>query len=223
MGKQKREDPLLVALAENRSYTWTQADGGDLASMRGVIKHGQTLTMSPIAQPQEIRVGDIVLVKWHNGYINHLVGEIQGNRFLIVNAVGKVNGWVDGSDIMGRVTQIIEPLPRPSVPDMIEQLAAAYDQVVTRQSGIAADKERFASIIADLRWYAERIGEERWDQQPRSNIWSLAQNLWKLTKQASTISDAGSDELINTLIDQGKRCVGLAAEIIIRFTENQHN
>ncbi len=40
----EHKDPLLVALKEGKSYTWTAPDGGDFASMRKAIKHGQTLT-----------------------------------------------------------------------------------------------------------------------------------------------------------------------------------
>jgi len=117
----KHRDPLLEALKEGRSYTWTVPDGGDLASMREAIKHGQTLTMSPVVNPSEIQVGDLVLVKWHRGNIFHLVGEIQGDQFPIVNSLGKINGWVSGKDILGRITSIIDPEPRPSVPVMLEQ------------------------------------------------------------------------------------------------------
>ena len=115
MAKHKK-DPLLEALKEGRSYTWTIPDGGNLASMRAAIKHGQTLTMSPIVDPAEIQVGDLVLVKWHQSDIFHVVGDIQGNQFLIVNSMGGVNGWVPAGDILGRVTKILEPEPRPSVP-----------------------------------------------------------------------------------------------------------
>ena len=44
MSKRKKS-PLLEALKEGKSYTWTIPDGGNLASMREAIKHGQTLTM----------------------------------------------------------------------------------------------------------------------------------------------------------------------------------
>src|SRR5512147_181698 len=107
----KRKNQMLEALQAGRSYTWTEPDGGDLASMQAAVKHGQTLTMSPIGDPREIQVGDIVFVKWHEGYITHLVQEIQGDQFLIVNSVGKVNGWVKGSEILGRVTHRDEPEP----------------------------------------------------------------------------------------------------------------
>ena len=109
------KDPLLVALQEGKSYTWTAPDGGNFASMRKAIKHGQTLTMSPVADLHEVQVGDIVLVKWHAGTLFHMVGAIQGDRFLIVNSLGKENGWVDGKDILGRVTNIVDPEPRPEV------------------------------------------------------------------------------------------------------------
>ena len=129
----KQKDPLLEALQEGKSYTWTVPDGGNLASMRAAIKHGQTLTMSPIINPGEIQVGNLVLVKWHQGEIFHLVGEIQGDRYLIVNSLGKVNGWVSSKDILGRITNIVEPEPRPSVPIMLEQLNTAYYNLVKNQ------------------------------------------------------------------------------------------
>ena len=72
--------------------------------MRKAIKHGQTLTMSPVVDSSEIQAGDIVLVKWHKGHLFHMVGEIQADRFLIINSLGKVNGWVSGADILGRIT-----------------------------------------------------------------------------------------------------------------------
>ena len=82
----KRKEPLLQALETGESYTWTIPDGGNLASMRKAVKHGQTITMSPIEDPTEIQVGDIVYVKWHQGYLFHLVGQIQ-------NTLGAGLGW----------------------------------------------------------------------------------------------------------------------------------
>jgi hypothetical protein len=114
----KRKDALVEALESGRSHTIQVPQGGDLASMRAVLKHGQRLTLSPVADFREVQVGDIVLVKWRGGnHILHLVEEIQGDQFLIANSVGKINGWVHGGDILGRVTQAIDPPPRPSVPD----------------------------------------------------------------------------------------------------------
>ena len=173
----KRKDPLLEALKEGRSYTWTVPDGGDFASMRAAIKHGQTLTMSPVVNPSETQVGDFVLVKWHKGYIFHIVGEIKGDQFLIVNSLGKINGWVGGSDILGRVTQIVDPEPRPSIPEMLEQLEMAYRRLIEHEQPAEDEARWLLSVIDDMRWYADRIGLERWDKMPRSNKWSFEQIL----------------------------------------------
>ena len=212
----KHKDPLLEALKRGESYTWTVPDGGDLASMRAAIKHGQTLTMSPVPNPDEIQIGDIVLVKWHQGHIFHLVGEIQADKYLIVNSLGKVNGWVSAKDILGRVTNIIEPDARPTIPVMLEQLAGAYHTLIQLEHAADDDALRLSAIVEDLRWYAVRIGAERWDKMPRSNKWSFAQNLWKLTRQANNAAVSVPNR-IHYFIDRGKECVGLASEIFALF------
>jgi len=71
--------------------------------------------MSPVTDPRELQIRDIVLVKWHKGHMMHLIQEIRGNQFLIANSAGKINGWVSGNDIIGRVTKIIDPELRPGV------------------------------------------------------------------------------------------------------------
>src|SRR5262249_32958337 len=121
---------------------------------------------------------------WHQGDIFHVVGDIQGDRFLIVNRLGTVNGWVGGAAILGRITQVIEPEPRPSVPSMLDQLQAAYQALIQREQPAAKDVQRLASIVDDLRWYASRLGVERWNQMPRSNKWRFEQNVWRLTRRA---------------------------------------
>lgn len=215
MSKRKK-DPLLEALKEGKSYTWTIPDGGNLASMREAVKHGQTLTMSPIVNPSEIQVGDLVLVKWHQSDIFHIVGEIQGDQFLIVNSLGKVNGWVSATEILGRVTKIIEPEPRPSVEVMFEQLEMAYRELITLGQAADDEAQRMFAIVNDLRWYADRIGKERLDVMPRSNKWSFEQNLWRLTKQAKKAAAPVSNRVLY-FIDCGKKCVGLASEIFSLF------
>ena len=210
------KDPLLEALKEGKSYTWTVPDGGNLASMRAAIKHGQTLTMSPIADPGEIQVGDLVLVKWHQGDIFHVVGDIQSDQYLIVNSLGKVNGWVSAKEILGRITQIVEPEPRPDVTTMLEQLAAAYQSLISLVHASDEDAQRLSAIVDDLRWYANRLGSERWDSMPRSNKWSFEQNLWHLTRKAKNLIAPVPDR-IRYFIDRGKQCVGLASEIFELF------
>ena len=212
----RKNDPLLEALKEGKSYTWTIPDGGNLASMRKAVKHGQTLTMSPIVNPSEIQVGDFVLVKWHNSDIFHIVGEIQEGQFLIVNSLGKVNGWVSAKEILGRVTKIIEPEPRPSVEVMLDELMSAYQAMITTEQASDSEAQRMFAIVADLRWYADRIGKERLDIMPRSNKWSFQQNLWRLTKQARKATAPVPNRVLY-FIDCGKECVGLASEILALF------
>ena len=219
MSKHKK-DPLLEALKEGQSYTWTVPDGGNLASMRAALKHGQTLTMSPITDPSEIQVGDMVLVKWHQSDIFHIVGDIQDGQFLIVNSLGKINGWVAAPDILGRVTKIVEPEPRPAVETMLEQLETDYRILITSENTLPDEAQRLLTIIDDLRWYAARIGSERWYTMPRSNKWSFEQNLWRLTKQAREDASPGPKRLY-TLIDAGKQAVGLASEIVMLFETAQ--
>ena len=212
----RKNDPLLEALKEGKSYTWTIPDGGNLASMREAVKHGQTLTMSPIANPSEIQVGDFVLVKWHQSDIFHIVGEIQDERFLIVNSLGKVNGWVSAKEILGKVTKIIEPEPHPSVEVMLDELMSAYQALITVEQAADSEAQRMFAIVDDLRWYADRIGKERLDTMPRSNKWSFQQNLWRLTKQAKKATAPVSNSVLY-FIDCGKECVGLASEIFALF------
>jgi len=211
------KDPLVEALLAGRSYTWTTPDGGYFASMRAAYKHGQTLTMSPVTDPAEIKVGDIVCVKWHQGYMTHLVHEIQGDQFLIANSVGKINGWVSASDILGRVTQTIDPPLRPSVPEMLDQLEFAYRKLIGCEQTAEDIGRRLLGVVDDLRWYAGRVGAERWDDYPRTNKWSFAQNLWHLTRQARDGAEAPSPQPVVFFIDRGKECVGLAAEMLALF------
>ena len=74
----KRKEPLLLALEKGESYTWTIPDGGNLASMRKAVKHGQTITMSPIEDPTEIQVGDMV----------SMYGQIKPDKFKVNHREG---------------------------------------------------------------------------------------------------------------------------------------
>lgn len=215
----RKKDPLLEALQEGKSFTWTIPDGGNLASMREAVKHGQTLTMSPIGNPNEIQVGDFVFVKWHQSYIFHIVGEIQDGQFLIVNSLGKVNGWVSAKEILGRVTKIIEPEPRQSVEAMLDDLMSAYQALIAAEQASDREAQRMFAIVDDLRWYADRIGRERLDIMPRSNKWSFEQNLCRLTKQAKKAAAPVPNRVLY-FIDCGKECVGLASEIFALFEYN---
>jgi hypothetical protein len=208
----KFKNQMLEALTAGRSYTWAEPDGGDLASMRAAVKHGQTLTMSPVGDPHEIQVGDIVFVKWHDGYITHLVQEIQGDQFLIVNSVGKINGWVKASEILGRVTHSVEPEPPPSVPGMLDQLEATYRALMARAQSTENERDCLLSTVGDLRWYADHLGSERWSKLPQLNKWSFDQHVWHLTKEAKHAASSDSLRSIDFYINHGKEHVGLVAE-----------
>ena len=212
-----RNDPLLEALMNGKSFTWTIPEGGDLASMRKAVKHGQTLTMSPAADPSNLKIGDLVLVRWHGGTIFHQVGEIEDGSFLIVNSLGKINGWVDGSEILGVVTEVVEPEPRPTLTAMLDSLEISYRELLDLHDDDQDLSWRLLSIPQDLRWYAGRLGEERLDVMPRSNIWSFMQNLWRLVRVTEHAADSEQPPPIQSIIDRGKRCVGSAAKIMMLF------
>jgi hypothetical protein len=215
-----RKDPLLEALKEGQTYTWTVPEGGNLASMRKAIKHGQTLTMAPITDSKEIQVGDFVLVKWHQSDIFHIVGEIQGDQFRIDNSLGKVNGWVSGKEILGRIVKIIESESRPDASTLLEQLEQNYHLLIQREQAGDEVARRLLSVVDDLRWYAGRLGPDRVDLMPRSNIWSFHQNLWRLSRQTNDAVEDISCKLSH-VIDLAKQCVGQAGQIISLFETNE--
>lgn len=76
-------------------------------SMRGRIESGQLVTLVP-ATGSEVNVDDAVLVEWKGGFLLHLVKEIDGDRLLIGNNLGKVNGWVPRSAVIGRVAAVVD-------------------------------------------------------------------------------------------------------------------
>lgn len=74
-------------------------------SMRGRIESGQLVTIQP-AGIDDIQVNDIVFVRWRGNYLLHIAKEISEERVLIGINVGKINGWVKGEDVLGKVTVI---------------------------------------------------------------------------------------------------------------------
>ncbi len=74
-------------------------------SMRGRIESGQLVTIETVGE-KEVELEEAVFVKWKGNYLLHLIKEIETERVLIGNNVGKINGWIPKSDIIGRVTKI---------------------------------------------------------------------------------------------------------------------
>jgi hypothetical protein len=73
--------------------------------MKGKISSGQLCTVEPVELAM-LAVGDIVLCKVNGQQYLHLVKAIQGNRFLIGNNQGRINGWVSGNCIYGKCTKV---------------------------------------------------------------------------------------------------------------------
>jgi hypothetical protein len=71
-------------------------------SMRGRIESGQLVTIVP-AKADDIAVDDVVFIEWKGNYLLHLVVQIEEARILIGNTLGKINGWIDRSAILGKV------------------------------------------------------------------------------------------------------------------------
>ena len=71
-------------------------------SMRGRIESGQLVTLQPVTIA-EIQVEDAIFVKWKSNYLLHLVKEIQEDKVLIGNNLGKINGWVTADDVLAKV------------------------------------------------------------------------------------------------------------------------
>jgi hypothetical protein len=69
--------------------------------MAPLIKSGQEVTVEPVAS-DELLAGDIVLCRVRGQYYLHLIKAVQGNRYLIGNNRGHINGWVSRPAIFGR-------------------------------------------------------------------------------------------------------------------------
>jgi hypothetical protein len=89
------------ALASGRPVT-VRPRGG---SMRGRIEDGQPVTLAPV-DPQAVREGDVVLVRWRRNFLLHLVKQVDGERLLIGNNIGRINGWAPRTDVLGRVVEV---------------------------------------------------------------------------------------------------------------------
>jgi hypothetical protein len=70
-------------------------------SMRGVVEDNELVTLEPVA-PEQVEVGDVVLVRWRGGVLLHLVKQAEPDRVLIGNALGRINGWAPRRDLLAR-------------------------------------------------------------------------------------------------------------------------
>lgn len=69
-------------------------------SMRGLIDDGQLVSVTP-PRDGEPSAGDVVLCRVRGNDYLHLVKAVQGDRYLIGNNLGGVNGWISRKAIYG--------------------------------------------------------------------------------------------------------------------------
>jgi hypothetical protein len=62
-------------------------------------------TVQPV-NPEQLEVGDIVLCKVSGQQYLHLIVAKEGERFLIGNNRGGINGWIGKNGIYGRLTRV---------------------------------------------------------------------------------------------------------------------
>lgn len=76
-------------------------------SMRGRIESGQLVTLEP-SKLESVVEEDVVLIRWKGSHILHIVKEIRESKVLIGNNIGKINGWTEGNNILGKVIKVEE-------------------------------------------------------------------------------------------------------------------
>ena len=74
-------------------------------SMRGRIESGQLVTIAPNTLG-DVKIDDVVFIRWKGNFILHIVKDIQDGQLLIGNNIGKINGWADPVDVLGVVTSV---------------------------------------------------------------------------------------------------------------------
>lgn len=75
------------------------------SSMRGCIEDGDPVLLLPCSREQ-LRVGDAVLVRVRGSVLLHLVHARQGERLLIGNNRGGLNGWVGPAAVYGVAVEV---------------------------------------------------------------------------------------------------------------------
>jgi hypothetical protein len=74
-------------------------------SMTSKVNDGDTVIVAPVGH-HELAAGDIVLVRCRGHEYLHLIKARQGDRFLIGNNRGGINGWVGRRAIFGLAIRI---------------------------------------------------------------------------------------------------------------------
>jgi hypothetical protein len=74
--------------------------------MSGRIESGQRCTVEPVDDAAALAVGHVVLCTVRGNDYLHLIQAIDGDRFLIGNNRGGLNGWISARAIHGRCTRV---------------------------------------------------------------------------------------------------------------------
>ena len=89
--------PYVARLTSGESVTFRPRGH----SMSPLIVSGQEVTVEPIGD-QAVQPGDVVLCRVRGQHYLHLVKAVQGDRYLIGNNRGGINGWVNRRALYGR-------------------------------------------------------------------------------------------------------------------------
>jgi hypothetical protein len=74
-------------------------------SMTGKVESGQLCMVEPVVA-NTLQVDAIVLCRVKGSEYLHLVKAIDGDRFLIGNNRGRINGWITSGAIFGRLVSV---------------------------------------------------------------------------------------------------------------------
>jgi hypothetical protein len=75
-------------------------------SMQPRIESGALCTVVPLAAADTLAPGDVVLCRVRGAHYLHLVKAVDGQRFLIGNNRGGVNGWIGRIGVYGRLVAV---------------------------------------------------------------------------------------------------------------------
>lgn len=92
----------IEALKQGKTIT-IRAHG---KSMQGKIEDGDLVTISPVTPNNVLKKCDIVICKVKGKTYLHLIKAIKGERYLICNNKGWVNGWCGRNSVYGRAVSI---------------------------------------------------------------------------------------------------------------------
>ncbi|PLS19397.1 phage repressor protein [Bacillus sp. M6-12] len=95
---------FIAQLLQNGEPVERYKEGGN--SMLPILKSNQPVTLTPVKEETELKIGDIVFCRVGGRYVTHKIHSIRGKQYQIGNNRGYMNGWVTKQKIFGLVTKI---------------------------------------------------------------------------------------------------------------------